>query len=75
MEELKNEYNGTKLIGYPLIKESEIIKYLETRSNKFEDKKLENLELKNNIKYLKTVENKVVESHSRKLMYIRYADD
>ena len=75
VEELNNEYNGTKLISYPLTKESERIKYLETRSNKSEDKKLENLELKNNIKYLKTVENKVVESHFRKLMYIRYADD
>ena len=75
VEGLNNEYNSTKLISHPLTPESEIIKYLEAKSKNFEDKELKNRELKNNIKYLKTVENKVVGSHFRKLMYIRYADD
>ena len=68
MEGLKNEYNRPKLITCSLTEESEL------KSNK-SDKELKIRKFKNNIKYLKTDENKTVKDYNRKLMYIRHMDD
>ena len=68
VEGLKNEYNKPKLNTCSLTEESV------SKPNK-SDKEFKIRKFKNNVKYLKTDENKTVYDYSRKLTYIRHMDD
>lgn len=53
----------------------ERIKYLIAKSKTIEDRKLRIRELRKFYRLTLTVNNKILGPHSRKLMYVRYADD
>lgn len=75
IDSLKKEFDAPKTGRRPRNNESTRIKYYIEKAKKITDKLMRNKTLRRLLTQYRSVENKVVGSHSQKLMYVRYADD
>ena len=74
VEKLKCEFDSPK--GRPIpSKESNRYRYKVLKAKRIEDPILREKEIRKYTNLLRTVENKTVGLHTRKIMYVRYADD
>jgi group II intron reverse transcriptase/maturase len=74
IEKLKENFDSTST-ARPRGKEWTHTKYLLTKAREIQDPKLRRKQVKKFAVQLRSLQSKVVGAHSRKLMYVRYADD
>lgn len=72
---LKEEFDAPKTERRRRNNESLIIKNYIEKAKKMTDKFMRSKKLRKLLTLYRSVDNKVVGSHSQKLMYVRYADD
>lgn len=75
VEQLKKAFDSPKTGYRPRSKESNQYKYLIYKAKMIEDPKVRSQEVSKYAALLRSVSNKTIGSHSRNLMYVRYADD
>lgn len=75
IEQLKTAYDSPKTGYRPRTKVSNKLKYLIQKAKTIEDPVARTKEVRRYAALQRSVDNKTVGAHSRKLMYVRYADD
>lgn len=75
VEQMKKEFEASNTGGRIRSKESNRYRYLIHKAKKIEDPVIREKEVRKYANLLRKVVNKTVGPHTRKIMFIRYADD